>query len=203
MWCDKKKGYTKLYCLNRESMIIHYDWYWTDILCYYPIFTFQMKSTKNETFWFPFLLSVNSVPISSIQYVLYSEDGWPPLIVMIIVFPPSPDPAHPQAPVVSSLHVLPLPHPQWNAPGLRAGPATHLSPEHLHQGPAGAGDGVTLHRALPQLWEHLQGEHSVWPVTRSPTSEPLAHACGGVSAAPDTFSRYNFIPTLSSMHHRS
>lgn len=63
----------------------------------------------------------------------------------------------PQAPV-APLRVLPLPVSQRDASGLSVRAKAHLSPQHLHQGPPGWGGGNTVHRALPQLWEHLQGE---------------------------------------------
>lgn len=63
----------------------------------------------------------------------------------------------PQAPV-PSLHVLPLPISQRDAPGLHLGAKAHFSPQHLYQGAPGRGQGDALHRALSQLREHLQGE---------------------------------------------
>lgn len=200
-----------------KSTIIRYcfffGWYHTDIWNHYWDSTSEYHINHLNT-WFYRLILFLSPPSSMFGVLLRRRmaaiDCDDDCVSSLLTLPtPPPTPPPPQAPVVSSLHVLPLPHPQWNAPGLRSEPTAHLSPEHLHQGPAGPGDGVTLHRALPQLWEHLQGERSVWPVTSSPTWAPLAHACGGRRGgmrrlpSADTFGRYNFVPTLSSMYHRS
>uniref|UniRef100_G3NK81 Ring finger protein 207a n=1 Tax=Gasterosteus aculeatus TaxID=69293 RepID=G3NK81_GASAC len=52
---------------------------------------------------------------------------------------------------VAALGVFPLAVPQRDAAGLGVRPKARLSPQRLHQGAPGRGEGNALHRALPQL----------------------------------------------------